>query len=202
MTACRYDPTLGYRVLARSDDEPCTQRHCCVEGCGDHVLARGWCNKHYHRWRRTGDPIPPPQPSLEERIRERMEIRDTGYATACWLSTRPVGTNGYTHISVGRKRRLLHRVAYELWVGPIPDGLTIDHLCRVKVCCNPEHLEPVTQRVNQLRSDSPAARRAKQTHCLRGHEFTPENTEIKRNGCRGCKACHRQRDAERKGAAA
>ena len=74
--------------------------------------------------------------------------------------------------------------------GPIPEGLTLDHLCRVRACVNPAHLEPVTLRENTLRSPSaPTAINARKTECLRGHAFTPENTWVHRSRrcCRECK---------------
>lgn len=86
-----------------------------------------------------------------------------------------------------------HRYAYKLLVGPIPPGLELDHVktrgCTSTRCVNPAHLEAVTPRVNNLRSTSPAAIHAAATHCLRGHEFTPENTYIRPNGSRNCRAC-------------
>lgn len=86
------------------------------------------------------------------------------------------GQGGYGRLKKKGQRYLTHRLSYEQNVGPIPDGLTIDHLCRNKRCINPNHLEAVTNRVNVLRSDGITAQAARQTHCQRGHEFTPENT--------------------------
>lgn len=83
---------------------------------------------------------------------------------------------------------MVHRIAYELAVGPIPVGLVIDHLCRNHSCINPEHLEPVTNVENVMRGESAWARNARKTHCKRGHEFTDENT-IRRNGTRSCRQC-------------
>lgn len=87
---------------------------------------------------------------------------------------------------------LAHRYAYELLVGPIPEGLHIDHLCRVRLCVNPAHLEAVTCHENNRRSTSPTAVNAKKTHCPRGHEYTEENTYFAPpDGRRMCKPCAR-----------
>lgn len=84
--------------------------------------------------------------------------------------------------------RLAHRVAYEWSIGPIPEGMVIDHLCRNRQCVNPSHLEVVTNVENVMRGYSIWAINARKTHCKRGHEFTPENT-IERNGTRACRTC-------------
>ena len=97
--------------------------------------------------------------------------------------------NGYGHFSIKHKFRLAHRVAYELSVGPIPEGLTIDHLCRNHLCVNPAHLEPTTQRVNILRGTGPSALNAVKTACLRGHSFDAQNTITNKRGTRSCRQC-------------
>ena len=89
-----------------------------------------------------------------------------------------------------RKKVRAHRFAYEILVGPIPAGLEIDHLCRVRHCVNPAHLEAVTRQEHWRRGESFAAQNARKTHCKHGHEFTPENTYHYRTGreCRACRA--------------
>lgn len=117
--------------------------------------------------------------------------------TGChnWMGTR--ADNGYGIIRDGRRRTLrTHRVAYEVSRGPIPDGLHLDHLCRNRACCNPDHLEAVTKRVNTLRGVGPTAQNAAKTHCNWGHEFTPENTR-QRKGGRECLACKHARSLAR-----
>jgi hypothetical protein len=107
------------------------------------------------------------------------EEQDRGYDTPCWIWTahRPTGV-GY--ISIRREGRfvLAHRVAYEQYKGAIPDGLVLDHLCRVPACVNPDHLEAVTQRENALRGVGITAQLARQTHCKRGHSLSGENLHI------------------------
>lgn len=160
---------------------------CAIEGCGRKSYARGWCKTHYMRWRAKGDPLAPnrPRPSAETRFLAKIVEGPSG----CWLWT---GTTlrGYGQFGIGSKtdgtRRMTyaHRWAYEHFVGPIPDDLQLDHLCRVPACVNPAHLEPVTQLENQRRG-----KKARQTHCVRGHEYTPENTGRNSRGCRLCKTC-------------
>ena len=107
----------------------------------------------------------------------------------CWLWTATKNPNGYGTFWDGRKTWRAHRFAYELLVGPIPEGLQLDHLCRVRDCVNPDHLEPVTNAENTLRaykSNGP------KTHCKWGHEYTEENTihraiNRKWRKCRECK---------------
>jgi len=93
-----------------------------------------------------------------------------------------------------------YRYAYELLVGPVPEGLQLDHLCRNRACVNPAHLEPVTALVNQHRGETIAARNAAKTHCPQGHEFTPENTYVNSKGSRECLICRRitYREAQRR----
>ena len=120
------------------------------------------------------------------------------FAGPCWEWTGNPDGRGYGRAYIKRKPWKVHRLVWTALVGPIPPGLTLDHLCRNPLCCNPDHLEPVTNRVNILRGYGPTARQARQTHCLRGHEFTPENiyTQRGRSG-RSCLACRNWRNHQR-----
>lgn len=126
---------------------------------------------------------------IKTRILANIEIDDNG----CWRWMRYKLPNGYGMIGTKHATKAyVHRVAYEAWKGPIPEGLVIDHLCRVRDCCNPEHLEPVTYSQNTLRGDTIMVRRANATACFRGHEYTPENTKPDRSGVRRCRTCYRE----------
>lgn len=93
---------------------------------------------------------------------------------------------------VAGRDMLAHRFAYELLVGPIPTGLTLDHLCRRPACVNPSHLEPVSLRDNILRGEGPVALGARVTHCPQGHPYDLFNTYIDPSGTRRCRTCHRE----------
>jgi hypothetical protein len=116
-------------------------------------------------------------PTSERLLRNRRIVE-----SGCWEWRGGVHPNGYASTNVGsraggakRRRVYVHRLAFELWRGEIPDGLDLDHLCRNRRCFNPAHLEPVTRRVNTLRGDGPAilARiNGEKTHCKNGHDLS------------------------------
>lgn len=125
---------------------------------------------------------------LRERVFEQLVIDPE---TNCLLWTGSVDRHGYGR-SGGNS---IHRRMYEWFVGPIPEGLQLDHLCRVRNCANPAHLEPVTCQENLRRSDEThAARNRAKTHCAAGHPYDAANTysRTRPGGGRDCRACQRQ----------
>lgn len=111
---------------------------------------------------------------------------------ACWKWQGYHNADGYSVYTYKGETVRVHRLAYELAIGPIPDGLVIDHLCRHRWCVNPHHLEAVTNRENLLRGDCIAAANAAKTHCPGGHEYTEANTYRRPDGRRVCRQCQRE----------
>ena len=124
-------------------------------------------------------------------LRARFEAKYTPEPnTGCWLWDGACTYNGYGRIGAGGKHgRTLgaHRVAWELYNGPIPQGLQIDHLCRTRFCVNPRHLELVTNSQNIQRGLHCTPKT-----CKHGHLRTPENTYYNAHGYRSCKTCRRE----------
>lgn len=113
--------------------------------------------------------------------------------SGCWLWIGPLNSGGYSEYRVGTYQVYRgHRISYAALVGSIPDGLQLDHVCRTRSCVNPGHLEPVTRHENQLRGSMGLT-----THCKRGHEFSPENTYVRKwpdgSRTRMCRQCNKIR---------
>jgi hypothetical protein len=128
------------------------------------------------------------RPTLRERVLSKLIIDPSGCLLWAGARTR----SGYGHVrGPGGRRSFLyvHRLMYEWFVEPIPEGLHIDHLCRVRNCAAPAHLEAVTCRENLMRGVGPSATLAAATHCIRGHEFTEANTYRSAAGFRECRTC-------------
>lgn len=126
-----------------------------------------------------------PRGSAIERFSDKYFVDEK---TDCWMWTGSKRPSGYGTFSPTRDDpQCAHRWSYEHFVGPIPDGLEIDHLCRVPSCVNPAHLEPVTRRENARR----AGLHHRKSACNNGHPFSPENTLRQSSGGRGCRHCMR-----------
>jgi|688.fasta_scaffold226067_2 hypothetical protein len=147
-----------------------------------------------------------------KRFMERVEIKESG----CWewVAGKSGGGYGAFYDRESKKQVPAHRWLYERTFGSISDGMDLDHVChnndqscsggancRHRSCVNPDHLEPVTRKVNLLRSTlTLTSQKAAKTHCVHGHEYTPENTKLAKNGTRHCRECNNkiQRGMKRK----
>jgi hypothetical protein len=170
------------------------ERICSAPDCDRLAEALGWCGMHRERIRRRGVLTLAYRPTLEERF--WAKVNKTG---TCWFWIGASSQLGYGRLWVNGKWPQAHRLAYEWFVGPIPPGLVLDHLCRQPACVNPAHLEPGTQRENLARGIGAQvirAMRQAQPHCKRGHEFNEVNTYEYR-GRRVCRICCNLRQRER-----
>lgn len=183
-------------------EQPKMPTVCTVDDCHERTIARGWCSRHYKRWQTYGVPVGVGEDrgsysmSTVDRFWTRVEKTET-----CWLWHGADSGDGYGRmrgpdgVTVG-----VHRFAYELLVGPIPDGLELDHVwargCTHRNCVNPDHLEPVTAAENTRRSNSATAVNGRKTHCAKGHPLSGANLHQRDSGHRICLTC--RRDANRK----
>lgn len=124
--------------------------------------------------------------SLAEALFSRLDF--TG---ECWEWKAGRTAAGYGEFGFAREMHYSHRASYELQHGPIPKGMTVDHLCRNRACARPLHLELVTLAENKRRGMSRNAVNARKTHCLRGHPFEDGNTIRSSKGFRECRECKR-----------
>lgn len=133
----------------------------------------------------TKKAFPVPEWVYENRLLARVEVDDSG----CWRWTGPLNPAGYGGtIRAWHKGWLPHRLAHKVMTGPIPDGYQVDHLCRVRNCINPTHLEAVTQAENLRRQGAAVI------HCPRGHAYSRTNTYRSADNLRRCRICARDRN--------
>jgi hypothetical protein len=133
-----------------------------------------------------------PAEQIREALDERRFWRKVLIGDECWPWT-GAQSGGYGNFWRGGSTGRAHRFSYELMVGAIPKGLTLDHLCRNRACVRPDHLEPVTNRENIMRGEGVTARRARRTHCPKGHPFSGDNLYVTPAGVRHCRACRKER---------
>lgn len=177
-----------------------TSEECSIPDCTGRAVGWGWCQKHWQRWRKYGDPLGSAPPRRYTQLLKRMEHQQNG----CIYMTGNIRPDGYARIS----NQGAHRVAYEYFIGPIPEAHDVDHDCHNRAdppchlgpacphrrCVNPDHLRAVPHKENVLAGVSFGAVNAAKTHCNRGHEFTPENTHFESGGGRRCRVCRRLRE--------
>lgn len=148
---------------------------------------------HQSRWYRTGG-FDDPRPSGAERF--LAKVAKSADAEGCWLWTKKVGWQGYGVARVNGRTVSAHRGAYELFVGPVPVGLVLDHLCRNRLCVRPDHLEPVTNAENIRRGQGGQHQRTK-PYCPQGHLYDEANTHTNAKGHRYCRSCRRESSRRR-----
>ena len=164
---------------------------CSIDGCSAALSSGGLCNRHWQeRYKR--DRPKAYRKGLEPEARFWMKVNPTGF---CWEWTGALDDAGYGVFNTGTKVDRAHRLSYEYLVGAIPGGKHIDHLCRNRKCCNPDHLEPVDPIENWRRGMSPAAVVARTDRCVRGHSMADAYVRpgTKARMCRQCAVDRQER---------
>jgi len=170
-----------------------SQPVCMLASCSRPATRRGYCNSCCSRLVRQGKlPLIRPQKlPLKERLMAKADQVEGG----CWLWAGAKNSEGYGQIKLNRTTLYAHRVSYEAYISPIPEGLHLDHICRHRACINPRHLQPVTVEENVRRGVHRSALTVRLGFCQRGHEMTDANVYVRPDGSRRiCRACKRLRD--------
>lgn len=194
------------------------KRTCSIDDCGGAHYCRGWCEKHYNRWRKWGDPLKTLifYGSAEDRFWHYVEKRGPD---ECWPWTGTITEFGYGVLKDAGQQVRAHIKGYLLTGHTIPQGLVLDHTCHDpkkcvpgpdcphRRCCNPSHLEPVTLGENTLRGGGRSAENARLTKCQRGHDLDEANTSWRSrkrpdgtSWARVCRTCARDQQRERRAA--
>lgn len=187
---CGAKPNSGKRFI-KGHNQRLNPKHkgygdvLCKCGCGTMIPKRGkdrsirtFVNGHNRRQ------------SLSDVFQKLIICEPSTLASGCWVYPGCKNTDGYCQVSIGGERKLIHHLTYLTFVGDIPVGCELDHLCRTRNCANFEHLEAVPHRVNVLRGTGLCAQQILRTHCPKGHEYTTENTWVYK-GKRHCRICGR-----------
>lgn len=172
---------------------------CAANDCPATASKRGYCNAHYKRFRKWGDAnVIHTSRTAEDRFWPKVDK-----SGECWTWTAALNHGGYGIFrSPAGYSNLAHRFAYQVIVGEIPEDMTLDHLCRNRVCVNPAHLDPVPSDENKRRGLTHRLLNGMDFDCINGHAYTPENTYVnpnKNNDVR-CRTCAYEIQVARKAA--
>lgn len=181
---------------------------CLLPECSKPAKARGYCSTDYARLTYQGLIVTrkyllPPEEAIRNAV-SVVYVPDVQVLGPCWISTGEPGPNGYARLSIQGVRDYLHRHSHRVFIGPIPDKAEVDHLCFIRMCGAPHHLEAVSHSVNTARSTAPSAMNGRKEVCDEGHALDEANTYIwigpTGNVQRHCRKCHcaREREAYRR----
>lgn len=195
--------THGDFTTVKKPGKPRQLGDCSQDDCGKPAIAHDLCTKHYQRWKKFGDPaITKLDRDLTPEERFWAKVDKSGPVPAykpelgpCWVWTGGLA-DGYGAFHLDGKQIKAHRVAYLWLIGEVAEDCELDHLCRVRRCCNPSHLEPVSHLINVHRGISPWAINAARTHCGTCEMPYDEDNTYLYEGERHCRNCARRRTLE------